>query len=275
MGSPADQFPRNKANEPAVAIAMDAAHPTVLAAGANEEIDNAPCKSSDCSFTPGVGDSGIYFSLDGGQSWTQPTYRGWSARTGAAKVGPIGTVPGFYQAGLVSDGDPALAFGPRKGPGGFSWANGSRLYYATLASNFAGTKPIKGLEAIAVSRTDDVQAAAAGDVSAWKRPVIASHKIGVNTFNDKEALWVDDAATSHHFGTAYACWTSFRGPTQSGAPVQLARSTDGGDTWSAPVQVVYTRSTVYTGASFCTIRTDSRGAVYVGYQNGIRAGHAQ
>lgn len=74
------------------------------------------------------------------------------------EVRPIGTPPGYYQAGLSSDGDPALAFGPRKGPGGFSWANGSRLYYATLTANFSGTEPIKGLEAIAVSRSDDVRA---------------------------------------------------------------------------------------------------------------------
>ncbi len=103
----------------------------------------------------------------------------------------------------------------------------------------------------------------------------ASHKLGTNTFNDKEAIWVDNAATSRHFGTAYVCWTSYRGPTQSGEPIQLARSTDGGDTWSAPVQVTYTRAaTAFTGASFCTIRTDSRGAVYVGHENGTRAGHA-
>jgi len=275
VGSPVGQFPRNKANEPAVAVAMDAAHPTVLAAGANEEIDNAPCKGSDCGFTPGIGDSGIYFSFDAGTSWTQPTYRGWSARTGTPKVGPIGTIPGYYEAGLVSDGDPALAFGPKPGKNGFSWANGSRLYYANLTSNFPGTRRLNAVEALAVSRTDDVRAAAAGKAGAWKAPVIASRQLRANVFSDKEAIWVDNAASSRHFGSAYVCWTSYRGPAETAAPVYLARSTDGGGRWSQPAKVTFSRASAFTGASFCTIRTDSRGVVYVGYENGTAKGQAE
>ena len=40
----------------------------------------------------------------------------------------------------LDDGDPAVAFGPSPGAHGFSWANGSRLYYANLTSNFAATR---------------------------------------------------------------------------------------------------------------------------------------
>ena len=57
----------------------------------------------------------------------------------------------------MSDGDPAVAFGPQPtAGGGFSYANGSRLYYANLTSALPGTAPFKGAEAIAVSHTDDV-----------------------------------------------------------------------------------------------------------------------
>lgn len=260
VGSPAGQFPRNKQNEPAVAVALNPLQPSVLVAGANEEIDNAPCNGPDCSFTPGVGDSGIYFSFNAGRTWTQPTYTGWTARGGApGRVGPIGTIPWYYESGLVSDGDPALAFGPRPGKGGFSWANGVRLYYANLTSNFPGRKTINAVEAIGVSRTDHLWAAAAGDKSAWQRPVVASKRLRPVIFSDKEALWVDNAASSRYFGNAYLCWTSYRSTT---SPIVIARSTDGGSHWSNPLRLVGATPTTYTGPTACTVRTDSHGVVY-------------
>src|SRR6266699_1952043 len=110
-GSPTTPFPRNKQNEPALAV--DANNLNILAAGSNDEIDLAPCAGSSCPFTHGVGVSGIYFSFNSGKSWTQPTYTGWSALTGTPGVGPIGTLPKYFESGLVSDGDPAVAFGPK------------------------------------------------------------------------------------------------------------------------------------------------------------------
>src|SRR5256884_1715742 len=194
VGSPSTPFPQNKQNEPALAV--DANHTNILAAGSNDEIDLAPCAGNSCPFTPGVGVSGMYFSFDSGASWTQPTYTGWSARSGTPGVGPIGTLPNYFENGLVSGGDPALAFGPRPGTDGtFSWANGSRLYYANLTANLPGTQTFKGFEAAAVSRTDDVTAAAAGDATAWMNPVIVS-KQSSTTFSDKEQIWADNAESS-------------------------------------------------------------------------------
>ena len=268
VGSPATPFPLSKQNEPSIAV--DPAHPSILVAGANEEIDIAPCSGSDCSFTPGVGTSGVYFSLNGGSSWIQPTYTGWSARTGTPAIGPIGTLPWYFESGLVSDGDPVLAFGPRRGSNGrFSWSNGSRLYYLNLAANFSSTRTdraFKGMEAIAVSRTDDVTAAAAGSKGAWQPPVIVSSRTSSTTFSDKDAIWADNAASSPYFGNVYVCWTSFRSIGSVPEPILFSLSTDGGDSWSAPKQLTQAANAAAGGRQGCTVRTDSTGAVYVFFE---------
>jgi len=69
----------------------------------------------------------VYVSVDGGDSWTQPTYTGISAReclgdpdpavTDDVCVpdpdGPIGTVPWYAENGLLNCCDPIAVFGPR------------------------------------------------------------------------------------------------------------------------------------------------------------------
>jgi hypothetical protein len=281
-GSPSAPFSANKQNEPAVAI--DAHDPAVMAAGSNDEIDMEACNAgtdNTCPFTPGVGVSGIYFSTDAGHSWVQPTYQGLTGRgcVGApgdadppctASTGPIGTLPNYAEHNLVSDGDPALAFGPAPGDhGSFSWDNGSRLYYANLTSAVPGASPapFKGFEAIAVSHTDDLAGAAAGDEGAWSDPVIASQQNGA-LFSDKEQIWADNAESSDFFGNAYVCYGGFRsaGHGAIAQPLFVLTSRDGGDSW-VQKQVTPATDNVNSkngfGRSGCTIRTDSHGVVYV------------
>jgi hypothetical protein len=292
IGSPFTPFSQNKQNEPAVAI--DANHPSVLVAGANDNIDMEACNAgtdNTCPFTPGVGGSGVYFSFDSGTTWTQPTYTGLSARgcTGAPgpsdppctpTAGPIGTLPNYAENGLVSDGDPAVAFGPAPGSGGFSWANGSRLYYANLTSNVAATRTdqaFKGFEAIAVSRTDNPSAAAAGDARAWKAPVLVSRQSST-TFSDKEQVWADNASSSPFFGNVYVCWASFRGQEKGNAapaPLIVAVSGDGGDTWTQHQITPAANNGQRNPLDGCTVRTDSRGTAYVfGVGTSVTGGRA-
>jgi hypothetical protein len=285
VGSPPTPFSQNKQNEPAMAV--DANHANVLAAGSNDEIDMEACNAgtdNTCPFTPGVGTSGIYFSFDSGTTWIQPTYTGLTGRfclgvvgdtdPGCTpQVGPIGTLPKYYENGLVSDGDPALAFGPVPDASGhFSWSNGSRLYYANLTHALGTLTPqetFKGPEAIYVSRTDNVQGAAAGSMDAWMDPVLVS-KQSSTTFSDKEQIWADNAASSPFFGNVYLCNASFRSDSHGYAspqPLIVSTSTDGGNTWTSKQVTTASNNPFNTkqgfGRSGCTVRTDSNGVAYV------------
>jgi hypothetical protein len=190
-------------------------------------------------------------------------------------VGPIGTLPWYFENGLSSDGDPALVFGPRPdGNGHFSWNNGSRLYFANLTSSLSGQRndTFKGFEGLAVSRTDNVAAAAASDKSAWMAPVLASKQSSA-TFSDKEAITADQVAASPYFGNVYICNTDFRSVGGPPEPIRVTRSTDGGDTWST-VQISQASNTGTDagragGRQGCAVKTDSHGVVYVVWRGGF------
>src|SRR5215218_5441580 len=126
---------QNKQNEPTVAINPVA--PTQIAGGANDNIDLEACNLGNdrtCPFTDGVGVTGVSFLSGDGVTWNQPDYTGYSKRhclgdpssdedTCAARTssttppGLIGTVPWYWESGLVSDGDPVMVFGHRPAGG--------------------------------------------------------------------------------------------------------------------------------------------------------------
>ena len=240
---------------------------------------------NDCPFTEGVGASGIYFSFDNGVTWTQPTYTGWSGRDAAwacpatttrratpRRTGRIGTLPRYDEA------RPRLRRRPGGGVrpgarGGREVLVGQRLAAVLREPRRApsrGPSAFKGAEAIAVSRTDNPQAAAASaaDEAAWKLPVIASRQTSAQ-FSDKEQIWADNAASSPFFGNVYVCYADFRGNGNgfTNQPLMVLtlerrrRQLDPAARSRPATNNIHSKNGF--GRSGCTVRTDSHGVVYV------------
>jgi len=220
-------FPTNKQNEPTVAVnPVDARY---LIAGSNDEQRQPACGPgpvrgpdalpSDCSFFPGVGTSGIYTSSDGGTTWTNR--------------GLLDDQASWQSSDLISDGDPVISFGPKPGADGtFSYKNGARAYYSSLASYKPGRSPYptnKAPELLVVAHSDD-------NGKTWSAPTVATIKDNPNDFNDKEWVTVDATPASPHFGRVYLTWTEFRAAGQA-EPVMVSVSNDGGATFSSPKQL--------------------------------------
>ncbi len=246
-------FPTNKQNE--TTIAVNPTNANRLIAGANDEQRQPPCGpgplrgstlTSDCSFFPGVGTSGVYTSSDGGATWQNR--------------GLLDDQASWAGSNVVSDGDPVLAYGPKPdGRGGFSYANGARAYYASLASIAA----LKGFEQVIVSHSDD-------DGATWSSPAIATVKSSSVDFNDKNWIGVDDSPTSPYFGRVYLSWTEFRSATATGngsEPVMVTLSTDGGNTFGSPNQLSPAGNNgTGNGRQGSAVTTGPDGTVYVAFE---------
>jgi hypothetical protein len=273
-------------NEPSLAV--DPTRPDVLAAGANDLVDMQPC-SRDASinhgacsfplgtFNLGVGLSGVYFSFDRGHTWVQPEYQGLTAadcdptaEPCTPHPGPIHTVPNYYENGLRSRSDTGVAFGPAPdNSGSFSWDNGSRLYFSTLATNLTDTRIKKGgvntTIGITVSHIDDVDPQRVQDQSNWSKPYLVPAHVASSAGLDKEQVWADNASSSPFFGHVYVCYSDFHSFSHGNSfPLfpMVATSTDGGVRWKAK-QVAPPHANRSHGAyDGCTVRTDSNGVVY-------------
>jgi hypothetical protein len=285
VGSPTGSHPRNAQNEPALAV--DPTAPNILAAGANDLVDTQPCSqkaattAGACSFplgtfNLGVGLMGVYFSFNSGHSWIQPTYQGLTAADCSPTtepctphVGPIHTVPNFYENGLRSRSDPGVAFGPVLKNGTFSYANGTRLYYATLATDLTDTRiqqgGINADTAITVSHIDNLTSAGVADQSNWSKPYFVGAHISAASGLDKEQVWADNAASSQFFGNVYVCFSDFHSLSQGNNFAlfpSVAVSSDGGLTWKTHHVAPPTTAAPQGFRQGCTVRTDSHGVVY-------------
>lgn len=291
VASPARHFERNLQALPAMAV--DPIDPGILAASANDLVDMQPCSrqasltAGACSlpadpvnggdFNPGVGMSAVYFSFDKGHHWIQPTYHGLTAagcdpsvEPCQAKPGRIHTVPNYAESGLRTRGDSYVAFGPVLRDGKFSWANGSRLYMSTEATNLTSTAIAPGridsTITVTVSHIDNPTSARVADQSNWSNPVIVPKTepdVSVPTENE---IWADNASSSPFFGNAYVCYNDYHfSATSDVIPIipTVAVSRDGGQTWTTTPIAPPVDSASEGYRQGCQVRTDSHGTVYV------------
>src|SRR5712691_5996736 len=265
-----DNFPQNKQNEPS--ITADPRNGALIA-GSNDEIDEPLCHTTStgtgsCPFAPNVGNSGVYFSTNGGVSCTQPSFTESARGVGSCQGRVIHTLPGYCEQSLESFGDPNLTVGPAMGADGtFSWASGSVTYYGNLAFAASGL----GVPAMAVSRSGN-------DGASWMAPVIVSSSSDNPVdFNDKDYIWADANKHSPFFGNVYASWTLFIGAGRFGKsatfepePIVFARSTDGGQTWSHIIRLSQSANNgAVGGRQGSLIRTGPDGTVYVFWEGAI------
>jgi len=267
-----DNFPRNKQNEPA--IARDPLTGAFVA-GSNDEIDEDLCgtnpswdpslnNSVTCHFDPLVGSTGVYFSADG-VHWTQPTY---SSNLDGNGPNPIHTLPGYDTVGLVSNGDPAISFGPTLLPNGTFSRTAMTAYFGNLAFQRQLPSLTNGGALFAISRSYD-------DGQTWVPPVVANGPGSTaGTFNDKDHVHADASPASPFYGNVYGCYSLFPGSPlfsrELNDRIMFVRSTDGGATYSKPVFLSpdYNNNAV-GGRQDCNIQSGPDGTVYVFWDDSI------
>ena len=248
--APSFHFPQNKQNESPMAVNPTDSNNAIT--GANDETEEPNCTpatggSSSCPFAPGIDTAGVYSTTDGGVTWHHQILH-W-----------------FAAIGFTSDGDAAAVFGPKPLVNnghvtGFSFADGARAYFGSLAS----TPSAPAQELLAVAHSDDKG-------STWSTPVFATNKDNPVDFNDKISIWVDSNPSSPFFGNVYVAWTLFIGVgnfgesnTFSPEPIVVSRSIDGGQTFSAPVKLTSSANNGSVGGrQGSTIRSGPDGTAYV------------
>lgn len=194
----------------------------------------------------GTSSAWVYVSSDAGKSWKNinigKPYTGWTA----------GNDPTVW---FSADGAAFMCYG------GFGkFRNDSNVVLA-------------GQNGIFLARSLD-------EGKTWQSHIeVITHRDSTfsldSTFEDKYIVHADMTVTSPFAGRVYIPWKRMT-PRDSATQIVLARSPDGGQTWSKPVGVSprlanTTEDTTY-GQSWTQALSDPEGIVYVTWHNGLEHG---
>ncbi|MDQ1266127.1 MAG: Por Secre tail protein [Bacteroidota bacterium] len=186
----------------------------------------------------------VYVSSDGGYSWKNINL-------------------GKAVQGWLSSNDPSVAFDV-DGTG--------YLVYGGFPRMADSSDPRLGQNGVFLAKTTD-------EGRTWKShiPVILHNTPQTidSTFEDKYYITVDNSPQSSYFKHLYIPWKRVS-PRDSATQIVLAKSTDKGESWLAPVNVSYrvsgsSEDTTY-GQSFPLTATGPNGEVYVVWNHGIEHG---
>jgi hypothetical protein len=225
---------RDQLSQNETPVAINPANPSIMLTGSNDWNYNDGC--------------GMDYTLNGGSSWTPALPSGFLP--GVTKYTNDPSVPGTgaYDAG----GDPTVAFSP----------DGKTAYYVCQAFNFTSPYQIALLlNRGAVTSSGIVwQTSGLTQISTWNGN--GKTKGSSGQFPDHEYLHV--AAD----GRIYVTWAQFNGQGTH-SPVLVATSTNGGKSFSTPVQV--TAGNVRNNQDQ-RIVTAPNGDAYLTFDNGVQGG---
>jgi len=213
-------------------LAVNPANPKMLLSGSNDWNYNDGC--------------GMYVSTNGGTSWTGALPEGYLPGITKYTNDPNVAGTGAYDAG----GDPVVAFSP----------DGKTAYFVCQSFNLTPPYQIQLLlNRGSVSKTGIVwQATGLTPISTWNGN--GKTKGGNGQFPDHESIHVDAS------GRIYVTWAQFNGQGTH-SPVLVATSTNGGRSFSTPVQV--TVGNIRNNQDQ-RIVTAPNGDAYLTFDNGVQ-----
>lgn len=254
-------FPQNKQAESPMATNPTDSRNSI--SGSEDFVQEPDCQTaprtggSICLPAQTINTIGVYTTRDGGLTWAKQ-------------------ILDFRPIGRLANADPTIAFGPKPDAlGGFSYAHGARAYVSAMAFPLGNVSPFAE-PVVVVASSDD-------EGITWTHPVIATPFTANprNEFNDKPTIWADTNPSSPAFGNLYLIWALETGVGPSGStyfcttcPFQilLARSTDGGQSWSRPVALTRKSNSARNGyPEEPFVRTDREGRVLALWQAHIGA----